>query len=133
MTLRTEHSTFVVPPATTLHTIPVIGVSRSAMSDNENIPSIPSRSWTEAKAELIRLFREGEVDYYKTKAGEIKEVHTEHFSDQKLSNFYTNFRRVAKSFANGVRKDGARREAAGEEGMLLYFINMMRGLNNTLC
>jgi len=85
------------------------------MSDDENIPSIPSRPWTEAKAELIRLFREGEVDYYQLKAEEIKEVHTRHFSDQKLSNFYQNFRRLAKAFGAGVRKDGARREAAGEE------------------
>ena len=103
------------------------------MSDDENIPSIPSRPWTEAKAELIRLFREGEVEYYQLKAEEVKEVHTRHFSDQKLSNFYQNFRRLAKAFGAGVRKDGARREAAGEEGMLFYFINMMRGLNNTLC
>ena len=88
------------------------------MSGDDNIPS--SRPWTEAKEDLVRLFRDGELDYTDVTAEAIKKVHTKDFSDQKLSNFYTNFRRVAKSFGAGVRKGGTRREAAGEEGTICY-------------
>ena len=97
------------------------------------VDDIPSRPWTEAKAELIRLFRDGEIDYHQLTAEDIKKVHATYFSDQKLSNFYANFRRLARAFGAGVRKDGARQEAAGEEGMLFYLIITMRGLNDTLC
>ena len=85
------------------------------MSDNQ---PPPPRDWkTEAKQDLIRLFREGEVDYRDLSIENVKRVHQGHFLDQKASNFYPNFRKLAKAFGTGVDRDGARRQTAQEQGM----------------
>ena len=85
------------------------------MSDNQ---PPPARDWkTEAKQDLIRLFREGAVDYRDTSLTNVKQVHQDHFLDQKASNFYPNFRKLATAFGTGIDRDGARRQTAQEQGM----------------
>ena len=101
-----------------------VSVSHITMStDTDN----NTRGWNDdGKAELRRLIEEEEVDPYQVDAPYIKRVWAKHFDYLKLKNFYSNYRKFVKGFTKGTRKDGARRQEAGEGksrvGFLLYII-----------